>query len=142
MAPAGMPWLGAPGSGGGDDARSAATVAETTSTTAASTTTTVALQGMPLVIAEQGVSTFPDLADPQATLGGYGVVILNPDPALMATGVRVVTRILDPDGAELLVVRRPGGGELLVPFVQAIVPTVDVVAGHLVVDPPEGLLEL
>jgi 16S rRNA processing protein RimM len=46
------------------------------------------------------------------------------------------------EGAELLVVRRPDGGELLVPFVSAIVPTVDVAAGHLVVDPPEGLLEL
>ena len=46
------------------------------------------------------------------------------------------------EGTELLVVRRPGAGELLVPFVRAIVPTVDVAAGHLVVDPPEGLLEL
>jgi 16S rRNA processing protein RimM len=45
-------------------------------------------------------------------------------------------------GAELLVVRRPGGGELLVPFVTAIVPTVDVAGGRVVVDPPEGLLDL
>ena len=53
------------------------------------------LTGEPLVVAEQGVSTFPDLVDPQANLGGYGVVIENPNPDLMATGVRVVTRILD-----------------------------------------------
>ena len=46
------------------------------------------------------------------------------------------------EGADLLVVRRPDGGELLVPFVSAIVPTVDVAAGFLVVDPPEGLLDL
>ncbi len=46
------------------------------------------------------------------------------------------------EGAETLVVRRTEGGELLVPFVGAIVPTVDVAGGYLVVDPPEGLLEL
>jgi 16S rRNA processing protein RimM len=46
------------------------------------------------------------------------------------------------EGADLLVVRRVEGGELLVPFVTAIVPTVDVGGGSLVVDPPEGLLDL
>ncbi|SSC24951.1 16S rRNA processing protein RimM, partial [Klenkia terrae] len=46
------------------------------------------------------------------------------------------------DAAELLVVRRPGTHDLLVPFVTAIVPTVDLAAGHLVLTPPEGLLEL
>ena len=42
----------------------------------------------------------------------------------------------------LLVVRRTDGGEALIPFVSAIVPTVDLAGGFLVVDPPEGLLEL
>ncbi|MGY1812158.1 ribosome maturation factor RimM [Blastococcus sp. SYSU D00820] len=46
------------------------------------------------------------------------------------------------EGADLLVVRRTGRGDLLVPFVTAIVPTVDVAGGFLVVDPPEGLLDL
>jgi 16S rRNA processing protein RimM len=46
------------------------------------------------------------------------------------------------EGADLLVVHREDAGELLVPFVTAIVPTVDVAGGFLVVDPPEGLLEL
>ena len=46
------------------------------------------------------------------------------------------------EGADLLVVRRVEGGELLVPFVTAIVPTVDVADGVVVVDPPEGLLDL
>jgi 16S rRNA processing protein RimM len=38
----------------------------------------------------------------------------------------------------------PGGGaaEVLVPFVRALVPEVDVAARRLVVDPPEGLLDL
>jgi len=43
---------------------------------------------------------------------------------------------------ELLVIRRPSGGELLVPFVAAIVTEVDLAAGRLVIDPPPGLLEL
>ena len=34
------------------------------------------------------------------------------------------------------------GSELLVPFVAALVPEVDVAAGRLVIDPPPGLLEL
>ena len=46
------------------------------------------------------------------------------------------------EGADLLVVRRDDGGQALVPFVARIVPTVDVDGGYLVVDPPEGLLEL
>lgn len=71
-------------------------------TTLAPTTTVPPLAGEPLVVAESGVSTFPDPIDPTATLGGYGVVLVNPNPEVMATGVRVVTRILDAAGAELL----------------------------------------
>ncbi len=33
------------------------------------------------------------------------------------------------------------GRDVLVPFVKAIVPTVDVAAGKVVIDPPEGLFE-
>ena len=46
------------------------------------------------------------------------------------------------EAQDLLVIRRPDGPELLVPFVSALVPTVDLAGGFLVVDPPEGLLEL
>ncbi len=87
---------------GGDDAQSPSTAAPTTATTEP-TTTTEPLEGEPLVVAEQGVSSFPDPVDPLSTLGGYGVVLHNPNRDLMATGVRVVTRVLDPAGAELLV---------------------------------------
>jgi 16S rRNA processing protein RimM len=45
------------------------------------------------------------------------------------------------EAQDLLVVRSEAA-EHLVPFVAAIVPAVDVAAGFLVVDPPEGLLEL
>lgn len=43
---------------------------------------------------------------------------------------------------DLLVVELAGGGEALVPFVEAIVPEVDVEGGRVVLDPPPGLLEL
>ena len=46
------------------------------------------------------------------------------------------------EAQDLLVIRRAEGGEALVPFVSAIVPAVDVAGGFLVVDPPEGLLDL
>src|SRR5437764_982596 len=49
-----------------------------------------------------------------------------------------VADVLHPPGSDLLVVRRPDGGELFVPFVSAIVPTVDLAARRIVVDPPEG----
>jgi 16S rRNA processing protein RimM len=53
-----------------------------------------------------------------------------------------VAEVAHPPGADLLVIRAANGGELLVPFVRAIVPEVDVAGGRVVVDPPDGLLEL
>ena len=50
-----------------------------------------------------------------------------------------------PHGDVLVVRRHDGSGpgaELLVPFVKAMVPVVDVAARRLEVDPPEGLLDL
>jgi 16S rRNA processing protein RimM len=85
------------------------------------------------------VSDLPELDDPDSyydhELVGLAAQLPDGSPLGEVTGVRH-------EGAELLVVRRTDGGEVLVPFVKAIVPTVDVAAGHLVVDPPEGLLEL
>ncbi len=46
------------------------------------------------------------------------------------------------EAQDLLVVRRPDAPDALIPFVAAIVPTVDPAGGFLVVDPPEGLLDL
>ena len=53
-----------------------------------------------------------------------------------------VADVLHLPGGDVLVVRRPSGTEALVPFVRAIVPTVDLAAGRLLVTPPPGLLEL
>lgn len=44
-------------------------------------------------------------------------------------------------GTDLLVVARAEGADVLVPFVSAIVPEVDVPGGRIVLDPPEGLIE-
>ncbi len=44
--------------------------------------------------------------------------------------------------ADLLVLRRPDGAKALVPFVRAIVPTVDLTARRVVLTPPDGLFDL
>ena len=58
-----------------------------------------------------------------------------------ATGAELgtVTEVLHPPAAPVLAVRRPDGSQELVPFVSAIVPTVDLAAGRLVVEPPDGM---
>jgi len=52
-----------------------------------------------------------------------------------------VTDVVHAGGASYLVVP-VGGRDRLVPFVAAIVPTVDLAAGTVEIDPPEGLFEL
>lgn len=54
--------------------------------------------------------------------------------------VGAVHEVLHLPGQDVLAVRRPDGGEVLVPFVREIVPTVDLDRGEIVVDPPPGLL--
>jgi 16S rRNA processing protein RimM len=53
-----------------------------------------------------------------------------------------VIEVLHNPGGDVLAITRDGGRELLVPFVAAMVPTVDPAAGIVIVDPPPGLLEL
>jgi 16S rRNA processing protein RimM len=88
---------------------------------------------------EVPVADLPALEDPDTfydhQLVGLAARLPDGTPLGEVTAVRH-------EGADLLVVRRDGGGELLVPFVGAIVPTVDVAGGLVVVDPPEGLLDL
>lgn len=56
--------------------------------------------------------------------------------------VGIIAEVLHTAAGELLAVRRDDGGELLVPFVGAIVTTVSLDTGTVEIDPPEGLLEL
>ena len=53
-----------------------------------------------------------------------------------------VADVLHLPGQDVLAVAREGGGEALVPFVAEIVPEVDVAGRRIVIDPPEGLLDL
>ncbi|GAA5181989.1 ribosome maturation factor RimM [Rugosimonospora acidiphila] len=53
-----------------------------------------------------------------------------------------VVRIEHGPAADLLVVRLTEGRDVLVPFVRAIVPTVDVKGGQVVLTPPEGLFDI
>jgi 16S rRNA processing protein RimM len=52
-----------------------------------------------------------------------------------------VREVVHGPGGELLVLARPERADALVPFVRAIVPTVDLAGGRLVLTPPEGLLD-
>lgn len=56
--------------------------------------------------------------------------------------VGTLSEVLHLPGGDVIAVSRPNAPELLVPFVAAMVPEVDVKAGRVVLDPPPGLLEL
>ncbi|MBL7262027.1 ribosome maturation factor RimM [Paractinoplanes lichenicola] len=53
-----------------------------------------------------------------------------------------VERIEHAPASDLIVLKKAAGGTALIPFVSAIVPSVDVAGGRIVVDLPEGLLDL
>ena len=54
----------------------------------------------------------------------------------------VVEQMVHGPAQDLFVIRRPEGGELLLPFIAEFVPEVDLEGGVVLVDPPEGLLAL
>jgi 16S rRNA processing protein RimM len=66
-----------------------------------------------------------------------GLAVHDPAGTLIGEVVRVEHR----PAQDLLVVRRPAGQERLVPFVQALVPEVDVTGGRIVISAPGGLLD-
>ena len=85
------------------------------------------------------VAELPQIEDPDSFYDHQlvGLSVRLPDGSVVGE----VTAVRH-EAQDLLVVRRPEAPEALIPFVSAIVPTVDVAGGLLVVDPPEGLLEL
>ena len=64
-------------------------------------------------------------------------------PVLDGTGAALgtVSAVHDHGAGDLLEIRRPGGQTVLLPFTRAVVPTVDLAAGRIIADPPEGALE-
>ena len=89
------------------------------------------------LLVDSGSITPPDDRDEflDADLDGLAVRTLD------GTAVGTVHDVLHA-GQDILVIKAPGGREVMVPFVKAIVPDVDVAAGYLAIDPPEGLLNL
>jgi 16S rRNA processing protein RimM len=95
-----------------------------------------AVRNTELVVA---VADLPEIEDPDSYYDHQlvGLTARMPD----GTEIGQVT-VIRHEAQDLLVVRRADGGEALIPFVSAIVPTVDLEGGFVVVDPPEGLLDL
>lgn len=62
----------------------------------------------------------------------------------LVDGVQVgtVSELVTGAAQDLLVIERPGGADLLVPFVEEIVPEIDLDGGFVTLTPPPGLLEL
>jgi len=85
------------------------------------------------------VADLPEIEDPDSFYDHQLVGLSARLPDGTVLGEIVVVRH---EAQDLLVVRRGEGSEVLIPFVSAIVPTVDLAGGFVVVDPPEGLLEL
>jgi len=85
------------------------------------------------------VADLPEIEDPDSYYDHQlvGLTARMPDGSVLGE-ITVVRH----EAQDLLVVRRAEGGDVLIPFVSAIVPTVDLDGGYVVVDPPEGLLDL
>jgi len=64
-----------------------------------------------------------------------GLSVADRDGTVLGT----VAEVWHPPAAPVLAVTRPDGSQELVPFVSAIVPVVDLQAGRLIVDPPDGM---
>lgn len=108
------------GGGGGAEATS------TTLPTVTSTTVEREPVGAPLTVLDQGVTAFADPYDSSQTLGGYGVVLGNPNQDLMAAGVLVTSRLLDEGGEEVLVDRT---------LLNGVMPGQKMAVGRTIVEP-------
>ena len=95
------------------------------------------LRGTELQIESEGL---PEPEDPDEFLDhqlvGLRVVTVDGED------LGAVTRVDHAPASDLLVMAREGGGTALIPFVTAIVPTVDLPGGRVIGDLPEGLLDL
>jgi 16S rRNA processing protein RimM len=67
-----------------------------------------------------------------------GLAVVAADGAVLGE----VDRIDHSPASDLIVLAKTGGGTALIPFVSQFVPEVDIPGGRIVVDLPEGLLDL
>jgi 16S rRNA processing protein RimM len=79
----------------------------------------------------------PDDADEYYDRQLVGLEARTPD----GESIGEVADVVHLPGQEVLVIRKPSGDEAMVPFVHALVPTVDVDAGTVIIDDRPGLLE-
>jgi 16S rRNA processing protein RimM len=93
------------------------------------------LRGCTLTI---DAAELPDLTDPDEFYDHQleGLVAVGPDGAELGT----VREVVHAPASDLLVLETVNG-EVLVPFVHAIVPEVDLAGGRVVLHPPAGLLD-
>jgi 16S rRNA processing protein RimM len=96
-----------------------------------------ALRGVLLQVDSAGVPP-PDDPDEFHDHQLVGLSVVSVDGPVLGT----VARIDHAPASDLIVLAKAGGGTALIPFVSQIVPTVDLAAGRVVVDLPEGLLDL
>lgn len=93
-----------------------------------------ALRGVRLFVPREALPSLPDDEYYISDLIGLEVVDTG--------GVRIgkVKAVQDYGATDILEIQRPGAPDVLLPFTAAVVPTVDLAAGRMIVDPPEGAL--
>lgn len=93
-----------------------------------------ALRGTSLTVPAE---TLPESDDPDEFYDHQLIGLAVRDPSGQDLGT--VVEVWHPPASPVLLVRRPDGSDEAVPFVRALVPTVDLAQSYLVVDPPEGM---
>jgi len=93
-----------------------------------------ALRGTSLTVSAE---TLPDTDDPDEFYDHQLIGLRVRDESGRNLGT--VVEVWHPPASPVLLVRRPDGSDEAVPFVRALVPTVDLAAGELVVAPPDGM---
>lgn len=94
-----------------------------------------ALKGAKLFADRDKLPALPDDEFYHADL--IGLMVLDTGGAELGR----VSAVLNHGAGDLLEIQRPGKGSAYLPFTLAVVPTVDLNAGRIIADPPEGLLE-
>jgi 16S rRNA processing protein RimM len=95
-----------------------------------------ALRGTRLYAPRAALPTLPDDEYYHADL--IGLVALDTGGATLGK----VAAVLNHGAGDILDLRGPDlKGSVLVPFTRAIVPTVDLASGRIIIDPPEGLFD-
>ena len=91
-----------------------------------------------MLVAEVDPTVLPDDPDEYYDHQLEGLAVRSVD----GTELGVVDQMVHGPAQDLFVIRRPDGGELLLPFIAEFVPEIDLEDGVVLVDPPEGLLSL